>query len=485
MIELLNAIKNNWKTEAANESNEKYFLCYDEVNTVLNGTNCFVIGRKGAGKTAICQYIENLKSYDEFSSKLDFKNFPFNLLYQYSDDKYSLQHKYITLWMQLIYMHVLKLFLLNKSIDSSFQDMLKKAFPYYMDQKLENQVRKIDSINLSASVKGVVGGTPISAGIGGGGSASTVVSSWVDNEDTLLQLIKTHSDDSKYYIVFDALDDDYSNIESDTFKYSYLPLLTSLFKAVQKVRSSLKDFNIYPVVFLREDIYNLIVDNDKTKWEDTRLQLEWTDEKLKAMLAYRISNEVGNEHYMYQDAMLQIFDPNAFIIKKVVSRYGRKKEIETPLFKIIMRNSQARPRDFISFFICCCQIAIEKNHPKVMKKDVTDAIVKYSARLAGELKDEIQNVLPEINIVYSLLSDIRKQFFTLQEFEECKNEYEELNKYKTRDLLKTLYDFSIIGNQDRVDKSKHYFRYQNAERRFSANVSFAIHTGIYKYLQIS
>lgn len=482
MSELLTSILKNWQTDAANESNEKYFLYFDDVKTVLDGSKCFVIGRKGSGKTAICQYIEKINEYDAFSAKLDFKNFPFNLLYQYNDNKYSLQHKYITLWIQLIYMQVLKLFLRNESIDASFQDMLKKAFPFYMDSKLENQVKRIDSLKVDASIKGEFMGASGTADIGVGGSVSPLQSSWVDNEDTLLQLVKSRCDNSRYYIVFDALDEDYTNIETDEYQSYYLPLLTSIFKAVQKIRSSLEGYKIYPVVFLREDIYRQIKDNDKTKWEDTKLQLEWTEEKLKEMLAHRISNEIGSVHLSYDEAVNRIFTSDALIKRK---RYSHNRIENIPLFKTIMRNSQARPRDLISFIICCCKTALDNKQSMVRQKDLSGAMSKYSERLAGELRDEIQNVVPEIETVYSLLSDIRKQIFTLQEFEKCKKSYTELDKYQTKDLLSALWEYSIIGNQDRVDPSKHYFKYQNGVRRFSANVSFIIHKGIYNYLQIT
>ncbi|WP_193051488.1 hypothetical protein [Pseudoalteromonas undina] len=48
----------------------------------------------------------------------------------------------------------------------------------------------------------------------------------------------------------------------------YTELLTSLFKAVQDVRSIFRHSNVFPIVFLRDDIYDILQDPDKGKWTD-------------------------------------------------------------------------------------------------------------------------------------------------------------------------------------------------------------------------
>ncbi len=84
-----------------------------------------------------------------------------------------------------------------------------------------------------------------------------------------------HLDKSSYYIIFDELDEDYRDVTNKgEFEY-YSNLITSLFKAVQDIKSIFRntDFNIYPVVFLRDDIYSLIKDSDKNKWSDFKVDL--------------------------------------------------------------------------------------------------------------------------------------------------------------------------------------------------------------------
>ncbi|WP_148651025.1 hypothetical protein [Pseudodesulfovibrio indicus] len=64
----------NWKLEAKQEDVERYFYHSESVDQVVNGEICYVIGRKGAGKTAICEHLTTLSGPTIFTKKLTFKN---------------------------------------------------------------------------------------------------------------------------------------------------------------------------------------------------------------------------------------------------------------------------------------------------------------------------------------------------------------------------------------------------------------------------
>lgn len=70
---LIESIANNWKLDAKMEDSSKYFFNYEEVNDIISNKKCYVIARKGAGKTAISEHIIRNKSYDSFAEKLCFK----------------------------------------------------------------------------------------------------------------------------------------------------------------------------------------------------------------------------------------------------------------------------------------------------------------------------------------------------------------------------------------------------------------------------
>lgn len=64
MNETIKRIADNWKLDARFEDNNKYFFNYQEVEQILNDDKCYVIGRKGSGKTAICEHILKASDYN-------------------------------------------------------------------------------------------------------------------------------------------------------------------------------------------------------------------------------------------------------------------------------------------------------------------------------------------------------------------------------------------------------------------------------------
>jgi hypothetical protein len=92
-----------WKLEAADENSSRYFYKMPNVDEVENGELCYVIGRKGAGKTAIAEHLRDKVDYNVFVRSLSFKNFPFNDLYKLEDASYTSPSQYTTIWKFVIY----------------------------------------------------------------------------------------------------------------------------------------------------------------------------------------------------------------------------------------------------------------------------------------------------------------------------------------------------------------------------------------------
>lgn len=105
-----------WRLEAADEDSGRYFFSISEVTQLEKGERCYVIGRKGTGKSAICKYFETSISYNRFCLKLSFKEFPFNLLYGLEDHDYTRPSQYISLWKFFIYSSILSMMARNQNI---------------------------------------------------------------------------------------------------------------------------------------------------------------------------------------------------------------------------------------------------------------------------------------------------------------------------------------------------------------------------------
>ena len=459
MNQLLKSISEQWKLDAMFED-LKYFYNYDEVNSILSGCKCYVIGRKGTGKSAICRHIENIRMYNTFALKLTFKNFPFNQLYPLKDDEFTQPNQYITLWKYLIYVTTCRLMMKNENLDPEFRGKLEKIFPSDRIDSLARNVKEWTSIDFSL--------TALSIGLGAGVQRAPKVDSttWIEKVSILEEIIANYAGtDAKYYVVFDELDEDYRVIKTESHNHLYIPLLTGLFKAVQSVKSIFyaRHVQIYPVVFLRDDIYSQIRDADKNKWSDLKIELEWNEDKIKNLLAYRMSRDINNVGEILPFDVVW----NKIIRKGTKVHWGDKQKKSSDSFDYITRCTQLRPRDFIEYVRCCCNEAIIQHKDYIDEKNILHVDRQFSNYLRDELIDEIYPVLPDILDIFQVFSTIGKWNLKVSEFREKYQEFVSTGRIKEPNIdyvLETLFDFSVIGNQHIRQNKISFFKYKQTFR---------------------
>ena len=264
-LNILQEIRKSWKLDAKSEDTDRYFFHVSDVESIQSGERAYVIGRKGTGKSAIAQYLVNIKAHNVFSTMLSFKNFPFNDLYALKNSGFTTPNQYITLWKYLIYCNVARMMAKNEAIDLSIREPLRKLYEPEPLEYLSKSIGKWTATDFNLSVLGVGGGTK--------GTVQKAEANWIDRTNALEQVIAKHIDDSRYLILFDELDEDYRYMsEADRYQ-NFTDLMTGLFKAVQDIKSIFRntDAKITPIIFLRDDIYDVLQDPDKTKWDDAKI----------------------------------------------------------------------------------------------------------------------------------------------------------------------------------------------------------------------
>jgi len=119
----------------------------------------------------------------------------------------------------------------------------------------------------------------------------------IERVNQLEDIILSNIDNSRYLIIFDELDEDYKTITEEEQYKKYTSLITGLFKAAQDIKAIFNsgETKIYPIIFLRDDIYEILQDSDKTKWNDLKISLDWDYEKIKQLMAFRISRAIDSE----------------------------------------------------------------------------------------------------------------------------------------------------------------------------------------------
>ena len=473
-LAFLKRLDSEWKLEAK-EEDIKYFYHTEETTSILKGDKNMIIGRKGEGKTAIATFIHKNVGAGAYADKLSFKNFPFNSIYNYSDNRYSKPSQYTTFWKYLIYVSICKQMVHDNNIDSKIRDKLIKLFPEKNSTKrLKNLIPKITIKDFGLQV--------IGAGFNVGIDRENHEIGWIDIVDILEeQILENVTNDSKYYIIFDELDEDYKDFTSSEEEKDYFDLITGLFKAINETRNTFQneELFIYPIVFLRSDIFQRISYSDKNKWSDYIINLEWTSEKLRSLIQFRINVLTNSQSKNFQQAWGKL------VLNREV-KMGKNQNSKMSIIDYILRSTHNRPRDVIKYLKEASKIATRNNHDKIGPLQIKEADGSFSEYMKQEIIDEIYSVLPEYNEIFSILSIIRKQTFNPKEFVEAYQDKVRNQKFENRgaeDVLKILFDFSIIGNVPSMN-TRSIFKYENESARFNFRENIQVHRGLYKALQI-
>lgn len=475
MMNVLEEIE-DWKLEAKLEDNERYFYHTRIVDRITNGKRLYVIGRKGTGKTAITENLISNRDACTFSQKLTFKNFPFNKFYELEDKGFTAPNQYITLWKYLIYSTTCKLLIENNSVADDVRDKLRKLFNDDISSALPSAVERWTGFKFDVKV------LEIGVAIGGNkGHVTQENSSWIDRVNILEKFLIQNLGNSKYLIIFDELDEDYKDIIEPEKHKRYTELLTGLFKAAQDIRSKFSKWEYYPVIFLRDDIYEILQDPDKTKWTDYKVDLDWNQDSIKNMLAFRISRALNPDGKIldFNSAWQKILETGGV-------KCGNQKRNQMPVFDYITRSSLLRPRDYIRYLQICAEQANEKHLPKITPAIVADADTAFSNHLRSELEDEIHGVIPDIHKILDLFTILRKQTIRIDEFKilfESAASEGRINSTDYLFVLQILFHFSIIGNQPK-QQTHQVFRYKNKEARLNMKENIIVHRGLYRALQI-
>jgi hypothetical protein len=473
MSDLLREIS-EWQLEAKSEDNARYFYNLNEVDAIVQGKKNYLIGRKGTGKTAISEHIANLAQGSDaiYTEKLSFKNFPFNELYGLNNIKYTPPNQYITIWKYLIYSFICRMMLRNPQISSHVRESLSHSYDLDPIAQLPRIVEQWTSNSFQVeplTEKKVFETNSIP---------------WINRVNILEDIILAHLDESSYHVIFDELDEDYRDTKNKNEALPYNNLMTSLFKAVQEVRNVFRSRSkkVIPVIFLRDDIYAIIRDPDKNKWSDLKIEVDWDEEKIKKLLAFRISRAIDKDmaSLPFEIAWDKVFE----YAPVPMGDQGAKRMNR---FDFITRSTHIRPRDYVKYLQACALETLEQGDKVVTVQTIKRVDKAFSNYLKSEIEDEIQAVIPEIDMMFQIISQIGKQQFRVEEFKRAYESYLRNGTIAEKDVnyvLQNLYDFSVIGNQPRNRKIWPVFRYKNREARLNLTEKLAVHRGLFKALQI-
>lgn len=466
-----------WKLEAAEEDSARYFYSVNGLDGLTDGSTSSVLGRKGSGKTAIAEHIRGMSDYSTVVINLSFKNFPFNEVYKFSDDRYTRPSQYMTFWKYVIYSAVCGKMAESASIDPDITSDLARHFRADIDSGLARSVQRVTDFGVGLEIAGVGGN------LSGARARIENETPWVERVRILEDVVNRYIDDRVYYVVFDELDEDYKDVLDVDVSSKYFDLLIGLYKATHDLRRNMSaKAKVRPVVFLRDDIFDLMRDNDKNKWWDSALTLNWTEGSLQGLVGFRLSRALAS-----RGDPLSFNEISQLFFASETTRAGGLRQ-HRPVFKHILSKTLMRPRDVISFLRECAKEALDGEEMKVSPRMLGAAESRYSARLRREFIDEIQAAVPYINDVFEVLAKQRKQLFSFREFgskyDQFMRDRGDLEPVSFDHLCKILFHYSVIGNQP-SQRNANIFKYKQPEAQLNTAEKAVLHPGLLKSLQIS
>lgn len=434
---------------------EKAFLYTTLFDRIRSGKKHLVLGRKGAGKTAIClklyDYLDKQGARVSFITPKDLQKFKHDML-----EKVSLNSAESSLlaW-KYVFLVQLGQYLLEdaKSVHGdnylSWPESLRqirKLIVQYEGGKsswIEKTFKIISSIK--PTVKTVFGDISIDKQ-----SQGTLEHDFDDKLASLTDSISVSLQSlsiTPIYLLVDKIDELWDPIPENKL------LIIGLLRAMKEVLEELSSVHI--IVFLRSDIYESLEFHDSDKFHTMEDHIQLSKRELQEMLIRRAELSTGFFHNVSapQNAPKQSD-------KSLQQSLDLKWEMfftKRISFEYLLRYTFMRPRDLIQLCNLCRDKAHNNKHIKIEESDIDEALPDYSQWKLQDLRDEYSIQYPFLEtlflmVFYKTLPRLNRQLIK-HSFEPLKARlnrsydpyyFEPLDK-----LLQILYNIGFLGAADK------------------------------------
>lgn len=481
----------------------KYFYDNGVLDGVIKSPSSFlVLGRKGAGKTAVFKYLsENRASFiteTDVLIPLSFEDYNWNIhsLLSNPDKAESLSFKQS--WKFVIVVESIKAInnwfkenkrLIPREIEKA-NKLLEKLFDSPVPsiyQIVSKKLLSISALKLPKAGVDLDEGNFDSAEVSGGEISFEQVKGSKDLQQSLSENIENllnHLEKSlngisgiHIYVCFDRVDEAWDEVSFQSSK----KVIAGLVSAADSLTAQYKGL-IRPIVFLREDIFEVLSINDANKLrEDCGQLLHWNRDSIQKLLLSRVNyyaKEFGLSPFSTLDS---IFD-------------SKEMRQRTKQFNYIMKRTMMRPRDFISFLGRIIESMKERMNDPFAEEKITFEVIDsnsiygaepgYSEWLKQEILDEWSVQNPIIKELLIALQNHSSTNFTATDLEtQLKKLKIDLNPQDVVGYLKFLFDNSIIGF--RLGDSREWrFKCFYPSQGFISSTDYRVHEGLVRALNL-
>lgn len=370
-----------------------YFLRTDQYSKAVRGEVNLVVGRKGAGKTALFIQVRDKTRADKRNVVLDLKPEGYQLLKLKEDILAHLtqgasHHLVTAFWEYLILLEITYKLLEKDQTAHKFNHEIRDLY-LELEQTYKTEGYSVEgdfSERLLALSQRIAQDYAQRFGDTDGTKLST---------DQVTQLVYSHDvrllrrQVSAYlehkqgvWVLFDNLDKGWSTQGVDAVDAMVLRCLIDAGRKVE--RDMRKDgHTVHCLVFIRNDVYEHLMRQSADYGKEMRVTLDWTDpDMLRELLRLRLISGLpsGSEKLAFDQIWPQL----------CISHY---KGEETSAY--IIERSLMRPRNVIKMFAHARGFAANLAHQKIQESDLEKGVRAYSQDLLVELDHELTDVFPD------------------------------------------------------------------------------------------
>lgn len=432
------------------------FLKTSMYEIAKQGSKSLVIGRKGSGKSAICLMLDNNFSNNEstYSCVITPDAISADEIRRFELIGVNNEQAKKLVWRYIFLVHIAKFIIELHSKGKINVDDIDKVRNFLIsngemtDLTFQEKFWKIIN-RIKATFTLSAFGQEVELSSNEAPNEGIKLESKMEFVEKYLKDIIKNLSSHKLYLLVDKVDEIWNNDSwSDT-------MVISLLKAIKEINEAFPSVNC--IVFLRQDIYELLNFHDRDKFRGDEIQLSWTNDTLEELILARANASMG------MSVSIKDFWKNLFpeIIEGEQSA------------KYILDRTLKRPRDIIQFCNLCRDNAKIANHLKIEINDVIQATDRYSDWKLNDLIVEWKVNYPFLNDLFIIFSNSsyvvpRNRFEKLygQIKSTLENRYSDVAQHLSEDsILNILYVIGFLGIERNGNINFYYDNPHNVETR--------------------
>lgn len=379
-----------------------YYMHTDQFGRALRGEVNLVVGRKGSGKTALFLQLRDRLRADKRNVMVDLKPEGYQLI-KLKEDLLSYltegtrQHLITAFWEYLLLLEVTyKVLEKDRITHKHNHELYERYLDLEATYKVENFSVEGDFSERLLMLSNRIA-TEYRARYGDGAHTKLTadeVTSLIYSHD--LRSLREKLSDYLYtkqavWILFDNLDKGWNTRGVDEIDAIVLRCLVEAGHKIERDMTKRKHM-FHCIVFVRNDVYELLMKSSADYGKDMRAVLDWTDaDMLREMLRLRLVSGIEG-----------IGDDVSFeqVWRDICISHYRGEESAA----YMIERSLMRPRNLLKIFAHSKGFASNFNHVKIDESDIEKGLRAYSQDLLIELDHELNDVFPAVpNLLYSFL----------------------------------------------------------------------------------